>query len=308
MRPSQRLGVPAPLAGSGLHCHPVCVGNLRTGGVVPAIATLALLAGCSSSHDAARPPTSAGRATSTATASSTTRPTPVRCNGDGETNVDDDGAQQGLLLVSELPPARWRAAPRPPCPWALSAGELLAVPSCADAARVAGKPVSATPRNGHADFTVVRPDGIQLDDRIEIFPSRQSVDSIRAILLGPSLAPCYAAAVQRRAATMAGTTVTGIRVSRFAVGADARALGLGFAAVAGYAADPGFVDGVDLTFTQQAGGRRTPVAVRIVTFGAGGLMSTLTLIGPSTTALARFDLATTLRHAAKGFLTMTNSS
>ena len=191
----------------------------------------------------------------------------------------------------------------PPCPWALSADELLLAPECVAAAASAKAPANDQARNGNARTTFNRTGGIQLDDRIEVYTSSQNVDAIRAILAGPSTSACYAAAV-RRAAAERGVTVTDVSVRSFVVQPTAAALGLGFPATPGYAADPGFAAGLNITFTTTAGGSSTPVAMRVITFGSGGLMSTLTLIGGTPADLDAIDLTATLRAAAKDFKAM----
>jgi hypothetical protein len=227
------------------------------------------------------------------------------CNGADEVNEDDDGAVRALLQRSQLPPGDWTAAKAPPCPWALSADEILVVPECRAAAASANAPANGEVRNGNARVTFARADGIQLDDRIEIYTSRHNVDAIRAILAGPSMPACYAAALTRRAADEPGTTVRDVRVSGFVVQPDAAALGLGFPAIDGYAADAGFADGVNITFTATTKGSSTPVAMRVITFGSGGLMSTVTVIGANAADLDAFDLTDTLRAAAKNYRAMT---
>jgi hypothetical protein len=97
-----------------------------------------------------------------------------------------------------------------------------------------------------------------------------------------------------------------VRVTPSAVQPDPAALGLGFPAVAGYAADPGFADAVDITFTRTAKGSSRPVAMRVITFGNGGLMSTVTLIGTTIQDLDAVDLDATLQAAAKSFQAITN--
>lgn len=159
-------------------------------------------------------------------------------------------------------------------------------------------------RNGNARVTFTRSDGVQLDDRIEIYTSRQNVDAIRAILGSRSMSACYSAALHQRAAAEPATTVARVSVSRFAVRPDATALHLGFPAVAGYAADAGFADGVNVTFARTAEGSTKPVAMRLITFGGGGLMSTLTLIGATPADLDAVDLTAVLRHAAQNFTAM----
>ena len=62
---------------------------------------------------------------------------------------------------------------------------------------------------------------------------------------------------------------------------DAAALGLGFPATEGYPTDAGFVHGVNVSFTAAGEGSSEPIAMRVITFGTGGLMSTLTVIGAS---------------------------
>jgi len=188
----------------------------------------------------------------------------------------------------------------------LSADELLRVPECRSAAATAGSPANDETRNGNARVTFSRAGLAQLDDRIEIYTSRQNVDAIRAMLAGTSIPACYAAALHARATDEPRTSVRNIRVSRFAVQPDAAALGLGFPAAAGYPADTGFADGVDITFTKTTRGKRTPVAMRVITFGSGGLMSTVTLIGATPADLDAIDLASTLRAAAKNFTDMFN--
>lgn len=245
--------------------------------------------GCSSGDDAGE-------------SSSTSRAATVVCNGADEVNEDDDGAVGALLQGSQLPSNDWTTAATPPCPWALSADELLATPECRAAASSAAAPPNEEARNGNARVTFARADDMQLDDRIEIYTSRQNVDAIRAILAGPSVPACYTAALQRRATDEpAETTVRDVRVSSFAVQPDAAALGLGYPAAAGYPADAGFAEGVNITFTRRTKGSSTPAAMRVITFGAGGLMSTLTLIGSTPADLDAVDLTGTLQAAAKNF-------
>lgn len=274
----------------------------RSVGSIACVALALLASGCSDND--AGPSTDPSRSTAP---SGSTKPAPpaVVCNGDNEVNEDDDGAVQALLQRAQLPPGDWTRAQTPPCPWALSADELLVVPECRAGAASANAPANGEARNGNARVTFARADGIQLDDRIEIYTSRQNVDAIRAILASPSLPACYAAALQRRATEEPGTTVRDIRVSSFAVQPDPAGLGLGFPAVDGYAADAGFADGVNITFTTTTKGRSTPVAMRVITFGAGGLMSTVTAIGATPAKLDAFDLTDTLRTAAKSYRAMT---
>ncbi len=205
---------------------------------ISCLAIALLVAGCSGASD---------RAESTG---STRTPAAVTCNGAKESNQDDEGAGGALLSGAQLPPGDWTTAQTPPCPWALSADELLATPKCRAAAAVAGAAVNGEKRNGNGRVTFTRGNDLQLDDRVEIYTSRQNVDGIRAILSGPSLPDCYAAALQRRAADEPGTMIRDVHVTRFEVQPDATALGLGFPAFAGYAADAGFADGVDITFTR----------------------------------------------------------
>jgi hypothetical protein len=232
----------------------------------------------------------------------------VACNGANEVNQDDDGATAALLVVTQLPPGSWTTADTPPCPWALSADELLETPECRSAAGAAGAPANDEKRNGNARKTVNRGDDLLFDQRIEIYTSRQNVDAIRAILAGPSMPECFEAALQQRATEeQPNPKISDVKVSRFTVQPDAAALGLGFPAIAGYAADPGFVEGVDVTFTKTSKGSSIPVTMRMITFGAGGLMSTVTLIG-STEELDAIDLITTVQAAAKSFVAMTSPS
>jgi hypothetical protein len=231
----------------------------------------------------------------------------VVCSGANEVNQDDDGAVQALLVRSQLPPASWTTSEMSACPWALSADELLAVPECRTAAAAANAPATRETRNGNGRVTFTRADGVQLDDRVEIYTSRQNVDAIRAILAGPSIQACFAAAMQARAAREPGTTVRDVEATRFAVQPDAADLDLGFPAVAGYAADAGFVDGVDITFTRTMKGKRAPITSRVITFGSGGLMETMTLIGASRAELDAIDLTETLQAAAKNFRAITGS-
>ena len=267
-------------------------------GSIACVALGALASGCSDG----------GQSTSRSSAapSGSTKPATaaVVCNGANEVNQDDDGAVQALLQPSQLPPGQWTTAQTPPCPWALSADELLVVPACRAAAASANAPANGEARNGNGRVTFARAGGIQLDDRIEIYTSRQNVDAIRAILAAPSMPACYAAALHRRADHEPGTTVRDVRVSSFAVQPDAAALGLGFPAVGGYAADAGFADGVSITFTTTTKGSSTAVAMRVITFGSGGLMSTVTVIGPRPADLDAVDLTATLRAAAKSFRAM----
>jgi hypothetical protein len=254
-------------------------------------------AGCSGADDS-------GTSDDTTTSSAAPSKPTIVCNGADEVNEDDDGAVPALLNGGQLPPGRWTTAETPPCPWALSADELLAVPECRAAATSAGAAPNDESRNGNARVTFSQAGHIQLDDRIEVYTSRRNVDSIRAILAGPGLAGCYTAALEQRATEAeSATTVSDVSVSRFTVQPDAAALGLSFPAVAGYAADPGFAEGVDITFTRTSKGESIPVAMRVITFGGGGLMSTLTLTG-SPEEVDAIDLTPTLRAAAASYLTM----
>ena len=289
----------------------------RTVGLA-AIAALLLLAGCSTAVDGAKDRGAAGSTTAVAgtapSGSASTgsvpragTPTGQACPDAAERNQDDDGAFEALLSLSELPGDGWSVAPAVPCPWALSADDLLAVSSCREAALAAGASASPERRNGNGRITYQRSDGVQLDDRVEIYTSAQNVDAIRAILPSAAMPTCVADAVTASAARSPSLAVTGITVSRVDPPADEAALALGFPAVEGYAADTGFVDAVDVSFTVTSGGTATPVALRMVAFGAGGLMSIVTVIGPTATAIATFDLDATLRAAAKDFRTMINS-
>ena len=247
-----------------------------------------------------------GRAT--AASPSTLAPTSAVCNGDGEVNQDDEVAVGALLRLSHLPTGDWTVADTPPCPWALSADEILAVPACRAAASSVNAPANDEARNGNARTTFTSSDDAQLDDRIEIYTSRQNVDALRAILAGPSMPACYSAAVQHRAAAEPGTSVDDIHASRFAIETDATQLGLGFPATDGYAADAGFAEGVDITFTRTSNGSTEPVAMRVITFGSGGLMSTVTLTGATRADLDAIDLTDTVRAAATEFKTMSGAN
>jgi hypothetical protein len=259
---------------------------------------LVVLAGCTGT-DHASPSAEATRPSSSSTSSAP--PDPVVCDGTDEFNQDDDGAVQALLAPSQLDGGDWTSAELPPCPWALSAEELLAVPECRAAAASAGAPANDEARNGNARVAYMRADGIQIDDRIEIYTSRQNVDAIRAILVSPSLPTCYSRALQRHAADDHESTVDHVCVGSFDVQPDAAALGLGFPATEDYAADPGFVNGVDVDFTTTHDGSSEPIAMRVVTFGTGGLMSTLTVIGPTAADVEAVDVSSVLGEAARSF-------
>ena len=62
---------------------------------------------------------------------------------------------------------------------------------------------------------------------------------------------------------------------------------------------------MNITFTTTTKGKSTPVAMRVIPFGAGGLMSTVTAIGTTPAELDAFDLTDTLRTAAKSYRAMT---
>jgi hypothetical protein len=142
-------------------------------------------------------------------------------------NEDDDGAVVALLNGGQLPPGTWTTAKTPPCPWALSADELLAVPECRATATSAGAAPNDESRNGNARVTFSQAGDIQLDDRIEIYTSRQNVDSIRAILASPSMPECFTAALQQRATEeQPNTKISDVSASRFTVQPDAAALDL----------------------------------------------------------------------------------
>jgi hypothetical protein len=280
---------------------------------VAAIAALLALAGCTTTVDGAKDRGAGGATTgvpgSTAGSSvprGTAPPKGHPCADADERNQDDDGAFEALLSRSELPGGGWSVAPAVPCPWALSADDLLAMASCREAALAAGASASPERRNGNGRITYQRSDGVQLDDRVEIYTSAQNVDAIRAILPSAAMPTCVADAVTASAARSPSLAVTGITVSRVDPPADEAALALGYPAVEGYAADTGFVDAVDVSFTVTSGGTATPVALRMVAFGAGGLMSIVTVIGHTATAIATFDLDATLRAAAKDFRAMIN--
>ena len=68
-----------------------------------------------------------------------------------------------------------------------------------------------------------------------------------------------------------------------------------------YAADPGFVHGVDVGFTSTSDGSSEPIAMRVITFGTGGLMSTLTVIGASPADVEAVDVSSVLGEAASSF-------
>jgi hypothetical protein len=265
------------------------------------VVLVAVIAGCSASDDASQP-TDPSR--SSAPTASSTAPDPVVCNGVDEFNQDDDGAVEALLPRSALGSGEWTTADMPPCPWALSADEILAVPQCRAAAASAEFPANDDNRNGNARVAYTRSDGVQVDDRIEIYTSRQNVDAIRAILAGPSMPKCYSEALRQHATADHRATVDDVSVTTFVVEPDAAALGLGFPATEGYAADPGFARGVGITFTNATGGSSTPTAMRVITFGSGGLMSTLTLIGTTPAELEAVDLSEVLRAAAGSFSAM----
>jgi hypothetical protein len=201
-------------------------------GFVAFVVLVVLGSGCSSSSDDAK----------SSDASRSTKPAIV-CNGADEFNQDDDGAVPALLQRAQLPPGAWTTAKTPPCPWALSADELLATPECRALAAAAKAPANDEARNGNARITYAGPDA---------------------------------------------------------------ALGLGFPAVAGYPADAGFADSVDITFTRTTKGSSTPVAMRVITFGSGGLMSTVTLIGTTTDDLDAVDFDATLQAAAKNYVDITS--
>lgn len=279
---------------------------LRSVGSMACVLLAILTSGCAKDTGPSTETTRSSAATSASTAPFRPPPTTavVICNGANEVNQDDDGAVQALLEPPQLPPGDWSTAETPPCPWALSADELLDVRECRAAATSQGAPANDEQRNGNARVTFTRSDGMQLDHRVEIYTSRQNVDAVRAILAGPSMPACYTAALHARAATEPGTTVSGVDVDRFVVQPDAAALGLGFPAAAGYPADAGFADGVNITFTRTVRESSKPLAMRVITFGSGGLMSTLTLIGPASADLDAIDLTATLRAAAENFTTM----
>ena len=176
-----------------------------------------------------------------------------------------------------------------------------AVPECRAAVASAGAPANDEARNGNARVGYTAVDGIQIDDRIEIYTSRQNVDAIRAILVSPSLPRCYPRALQRHAADDHRSTVDDVSVTSFVVQPDAAALGLGFPATKDYAADPGFVHGVDVGFTTTSDGSSQPIAMRVITFGTGGLMSTLTVIGATPADVDAVDVGTVLGEAARNF-------
>lgn len=223
------------------------------------------------------------------------------CKGDDEQNQDDDNAGGALLLQAQLPAGDWTRLGTPPCPWALSADELLAAGDCRSAASALGTAPNDERRNGNARVTYVNADDVQLDNRIEIYTSRQNVDAVRAVLAEPAVAGCFDASIRARAAADVGTTVRDVQVTRAAAELDAPALGLGFPASHGFAADAGFVERVEVTFTMTNHGSSRPVAMRVYLFGAGAAIGTVTLIGTTPADLAAVDMTATLRSAAAGY-------
>jgi hypothetical protein len=276
---------------------------------VGALTVLLALTACSAEVDTPKGgsgvgSTAVGRGSS-APAGSAPAKVSVPCADAKEVNQDDDGAANALLFPSQLPGGAWSVAPAVPCPWALAADDLLAAASCRDAATAAGAPPDGQKRNGNARVTYAR-GGVQVDDRIEIYLSSQNVDAIRAVLVSPSLASCITAAITARAAHEPGTSVRDITVAEAPLAVDAATLGLGFPAVEGYAADSGFVEAMDVSFTTTIGGTDATVALRLVAFGAGGLMSIVTVIGPTAATVAAVDLDAIVQAAAKQFRTMIN--
>jgi hypothetical protein len=272
------------------------------GWAMAAVLAVAACAGaaCAVTTDRAQPRDT--RATP-ATPPRTTPPTSaaIVCNGDDEANEDDDNATMALLQTAQLPGMGWTSAARPPCPWALSADELLAVPACREAATSGGAAPTGAARNGQAHGTFGR-GALQLDHRVQIYTSRQNVDAIRAALASPSATACVTAALTASAPSHPGTTISDVTVTPFAVPTPSD-LGLGFPATDGFAADPGFVTGLDVGWTATTDGTSADRAMRVVTFGSGGLMATVTLAGPASEVRA-LDLTDTLRAAAKDYLTM----
>src|SRR5689334_22500772 len=90
-----------------------------------ALTVLTLLPVACSTTDGAR---TGSTETSAPTATAAPRAASVRCNGVNEVNPDDPEPGAGLLSRSQLPTGTWGIATTPPCPVALSADELLAVP------------------------------------------------------------------------------------------------------------------------------------------------------------------------------------
>jgi hypothetical protein len=261
-----------------------------------ALSLAALVAACRTSDQSASPATSASGATT-----ATTAPSRVACDGDNEHGEDDDDATVGLLGRTQYPSGEWLAAPAAPCSWALSTDELLVTPACLDAASAAGAPANDEARNGNAHIRIARADGVQLDDRVEIYTSRQNVDALRAVLAGPARAPCFDSALLRRTQP-SGANITDVHVSPTPAPLDAAALDVGFPAAAGFAADPGFIDGTDISF--RAGPDGPPVAMRVLTFGSGGGVSTITVVGGSRADLDAVDLTETLRAAGANYRKM----
>ena len=239
-----------------------------------------------------------------ASTTSSAPPDPIVCNGTDEFNQDDDGAVQALLQPSQLAAVTGPRAEMPPCPWALSADELLAVPECRAAAASADAPANDEARNGNARVAYTSAHGVQVDDRIEIYTSRQNVDAIRAILVSRSLPRVLrtsaAAARGRRPRQHGGRR----SVENFDLQADPPRS-------ASASPPPRTMPPIRGSCTERTSaspttseGSSEPIAMRVITFGTGGLMSTLTLIGATPADVDAVDVSHVLRGAASSFTAM----
>jgi hypothetical protein len=270
--------------------NPKGTGSLLAVGLA-GVAIAALVTVVVVANDAPDPPTSA-----------TPRPRPEKeadpCVDDDVPHDDDVGARAGLLQESQLPAGDWTTRSTSSCRWSLSSQDLLSIPACASGAGDAE--VLEVEHTANARATWIRAgDRIRLEDRVEFYPGRQKPDAFRALLSGPGVADCFEAVVRRQAKQAPPVTVDDIEVSGYDLGVTPADLDVQYLE---------FVRGVEITFTIQGDGETEPVTIRVVNYGAGGVVGLLTIIGTGADARApvldAIDLANLVRTAAAHLLSM----
>lgn len=215
---------------------------------------------------------------------------PDPCVDDDVFHDDDAGAEAGLLQESHLPAGDWTMRSTSSCRWSLSSQDLLEIPACAAAA--GGAEVLEIEHTANARATWLQAEGrVRIDARVEFYPGREKPDLFRAMLSAPAAsAGCFEAAVRRQAGGMPRVTVDDIVVSDYDLGViDAE------------------VRGVEITFTTSSDDDEPePVTVRVVNYGAGGVVGLVAVVGIGADAegstLDALDLATVVQSGAAHLL------
>lgn len=236
--------------------------------------------------------------TSATTASRSEEP-PDPCTDDDVFHDDDIGAQEGLLQESQLPVGDWGMRSTSSCRWSLSSQDLLSIPACA--AGAGDSEVLEVEHTANARATWIQTGRrVRIDGRVEFYPGREKPDLFRALLSDPAAsAECFEAAVRRQAKEAPRVTVGDVEVGNF---------DLGLTAADANVANLEVVQGVEITFTMRSDDDPEPVTIRVVNYGAGGVVGLLTVIGTGADAspatLDALDLPTVVRTAAAHLLSM----